>query len=204
MSDSAPHTQQCEPSTAHEGGLTVIIQRKAVKGKSVEMEQALAEISELAAQFPGNLGQNIIRPVDPNNPEYVIIIRFDSYENLMNWHTSDVRQQWVARVQPISEGEPKIRTVQGMSAWFDLPNGPPRWKTASVIFVALLPLVIGLGELLALTIGGVHQYIRQILAVGITVIIMTWFAMPRLNRWLKSWLFKGREVRLPKDAQPLE
>lgn len=195
--DNGNTRKDCQPTTQQEGGLTVIIQRKAKPGMQRQMEKWIDGISRAAVNFQGHLGQNVIRPVDPANPEYVIIFRFDTYEHLMDWHTSDIRQQWVEKVKPISQGKPRIRTVPGMTSWFTLPSSPPRWKTALVIFIILCPLVIGLGALVKLLLAGWPQHFRQIIAVGITVVLMTWLIMPNATRLLKSWLYKGTDIHLP-------
>lgn len=203
MKNESEKSLECESTSAPEGGLTVIFQRKARLGKEREIEAWIDGISAAAMQFPGHKGQNVIRPVDPLNPEYVIVIRFDTYENLMNWHNSDTRAEWVAKVQDITEGEPRIRAVPGMSAWFNMPRTPPRWKTALVIFIVLVPLAIGIGAGIRYLFAGFHTYIQQIIALGVTVIVMTWFVMPFVNKRIKGWLYKGRTADLP-GSRPLD
>lgn len=64
--------------------VTVIVTRKAKKGKIKEFEEWMDGIIHEAMNFEGHMGVNIIRPSAPSNP-YVIILRFNTYENLTKW-----------------------------------------------------------------------------------------------------------------------
>ncbi len=54
---------------------------RRVKSDQVEAFEAwLGEIQTAAAGFDGYAGMDVVRPADADNPTYVIILRFDSYE----------------------------------------------------------------------------------------------------------------------------
>jgi uncharacterized protein len=68
--------------------VTVIVKRIAKKNKIKEFEEWLSGISRDVSRQNGSMGIDIIRPTDKESkPEYVIIFRFDNYENLMEWRT---------------------------------------------------------------------------------------------------------------------
>jgi antibiotic biosynthesis monooxygenase (ABM) superfamily enzyme len=68
--------------------VTVIVKRIAKKNKIKEFEEWLSGISREVSRQNGSMGIDIIRPTDKESkPEYVIIFRFDNYENLMEWRT---------------------------------------------------------------------------------------------------------------------
>jgi antibiotic biosynthesis monooxygenase (ABM) superfamily enzyme len=61
-----------------------------------------------AMRFEGHMGVNVIRPSDLSNPEYVIIFRFNTCENLQKWERSQERKKWLEKSKDVIEGEPKV------------------------------------------------------------------------------------------------
>ena len=178
-----------------EKSLTVIIRRTAQPGKEKQLEEWFSGISKVAHTFPGHMGETIIRPTNKANREYVIILRFDSFENLDAWQNSPERAVWLEKVNDITVGEADIKTVPGMEYWFELPecpaaNAPPKWKMALVIFVVLTPLVILIGSISSTFFSGIHFHLRQIVSILTTVILMTWIVMPLVTKLLAPWLYK--------------
>src|SRR5688572_26167297 len=86
------------------GPVTVIVTRKAKKEKINEFEEWMDGIIHEAMRFEGHMGVNIIRPTDPSNPEYVVIFRFNSYENLAKWEKSEIRKEWLDKSKEVAEG----------------------------------------------------------------------------------------------------
>ena len=75
----------------NDGPVTVIVTIKAKKGKISEFEEWMDGIIHEAMKFDGHMEVNIIRPADVlSNPEYVIIFRFNTYENLATWERSEI------------------------------------------------------------------------------------------------------------------
>jgi antibiotic biosynthesis monooxygenase (ABM) superfamily enzyme len=82
------------------GPVIVIVNRKAKKGKINEFEEWMDGIIHEAMKFEGHMGVNIIRPTDAlSNPEYVIIFRFNTYENLAKWEKSEIRKNGSRKAQ---------------------------------------------------------------------------------------------------------
>ena len=80
------------------------------------------------------MGTNVVRPQPEIRPEYVVIFRFDGYENLKTWMTSNDREYWLARVRPSIASDPQIQQISGIEACFSIPGRalqtPPRYKMA--------------------------------------------------------------------------
>jgi uncharacterized protein len=186
--------------------VTVIVTRKAKKGKIKEFEEWMDGIIHEAMKFEGHMGVNIIRPSDLTNPEYVIIFRFSSYKNLKQWEKSEKRKEWLKKSRGITEGEPVIKMQTGLEFWFtpssrqssNSDNGPgtppPRYKmaivTGGIIFIminTLLPLIR------QLTID-LHFLLSTLVAIVIMVPLMTYVVMPFVTRLLRSWLSKERLI----------
>ena len=152
----------------------------------------------------GSMGTEIIRPIDnkESKPEYVIIFRFNNYENLRKWENSPIRNDWLRKGRELVVADPDIQKLTGFEFWFtpyskkssDLTSvisPPPRYKmvivTIPVISLLLLTLV---PEIHFVTERLFIPYsIRFIIAITITVILMTYVIMPLLTKLLRPWLF---------------
>jgi antibiotic biosynthesis monooxygenase (ABM) superfamily enzyme len=179
--------------TKPENSVTWIIKRRAMAGKEADLESWISAVGKDAVNYAGNLGQNILRPKGGEGREYVIIVRFDSFENLEAWVQSETRARWVEQLEGIVEGEAKEDTVAGMELWFDLcdpAEAPPKWKMALVIFVVLAPIALVLASLGQALLVDFHPHLRQMIVLFWTVLLMTYIVMPPVTKWLSPWLNK--------------
>jgi len=185
----------------NDGPVTVIVTRKARKEKIREFEEWMDGIIHEAMKFEGHMGVNIIRPSDLSNPEYVIIFRFNTYENLVKWEKSEIRKEWLKKSKNLTEGEPVVEMQTGLEFWFTPRSGtssnelaapPPRYKmaivTGGIIFIminTLLPLIR------QLTVD-LHFLLSTLVAIAIMVTLMTYVIMPSVTRMLRPWLAKKK------------
>jgi uncharacterized protein len=191
----------------HSKPVTVIVKRIAKKDKIKEFEEWLSGISKEVARQEGSMGIDIIRP-SPNKDsksklEYVIIFRFNNYENLERWEKSPIRNEWLQKGRKLVESDPDVQKMTGLEFWFTpyfkdessplIPlNPPPRYKMVivtipviSILLLTLVPQIHFLTEMLSIPFP-----IRLVIALTITVLLMTYVIMPLLTRLLKPWLFK--------------
>ena len=194
-----------------DGPITVIITRIAKKGRIKEFEHWMDGIIHESLKFEGHLGVNIIMPVEQSGPEYVIIFRFNTLDNLLKWERSQERKDWLEKSKDVVEGEDKVQKFTGLEFWFtphspyrakreannnedSIPsvNVPPRYKmvlvTVGILFVllhTLIPPLRDLTETLPLLLS-------DLLGVIITVLLMTYLIMPSFTRLLKPWLYKKK------------
>jgi uncharacterized protein len=194
-----------------DGPVTVVVTRFAKRDKIREFEEWMDGIIHEAMRFEGHMGVNVIRPSDLSNPEYVIIFRFNTFENLARWENSEVRREWIAKSKEVAEGEPVIEKQTGLEVWFTprsssgsirgnnasstttAPSAPPpRYKMAIVITAIIFILVsILLPQIRQLTTG-LHIHLSTFLGVAIMVLLMTYVIMPFVTRLLGPWLSKKR------------
>src|SRR5215831_18408202 len=87
MPDNPDHVAQAGGAI---GPVTVIVTRRARKGKSNEFEQWMDGILHAAMKFEGHMGVNVVRPLPPGR-DYTIIFRFDTYSHLTQWENSPIR-----------------------------------------------------------------------------------------------------------------
>jgi uncharacterized protein len=195
-----------------DGPITVIVTRIAKKGRIKEFEDWMDGIIHESLKFEGHLGVNIIRPVEHSRPEYVIIFRFDTLDNLLKWEKSRERMNWIEKSKDVVEGEDKVQKFTGLEFWFtprsphwaerevynkdSIPtvNLPPRYKmvmvTVGILFVllhTLIPPIRQLTETLPLLLS-------DLLGVITTVLLMTYLIMPSVTRLLKRWLYKNKLI----------
>jgi uncharacterized protein len=203
-------------SLAHDqkdGPITVIVTRTARKGRIKEFEDWMDGIVHESLKFEGHLGVDVIRPVEQSKPEYVIIFRFNTLNNLLRWEKSQARKDWLEKSKDVVEGEDKVQKLTGLEFWFtprsanqtesepnnneargQLANLPPRYKmaivTAGIVFVLLNTLIPQIEQLTA----PLPLLLSSLLGVIIMVFLMTYLIMPSVTRLLKPWLYKKKLV----------
>ena len=191
-------------SNNYSNPVTVIVKRIAKKDKIEEFEEWLSGISKEVSKQEGSMGIDIIRPTDKSKPEYVVIFRFNNYDNLTIWEKSSIREAWIQKGRKLVEADPDVQKLTGLEFWFTpyfkdkssssiIPlSPPPRYKMAivtipviSILLLTLVPQIHTLTEMLSIPFQ-----IRLIIGITITVLLMTYLIMPILTKLLKSWLFK--------------
>jgi uncharacterized protein len=205
-------------SLAHDiedGPITVIVTRTAKKGRIKEFEEWMDGIVHESLKFEGHLGVNIIRPVDQSKPEYVIIFRFNTLNNLMKWEKSQARKEWLEKSKDIVEGEDKVQKLTGLEFWFtprpahssssksEENNGsssqpvttvPPLYKMAIVTTGIIFVLVNTVVPQITLLTATLPLLLSTLIGVVIMVFLMTYLIMPLITRVLKPWLYKKKLV----------
>jgi antibiotic biosynthesis monooxygenase (ABM) superfamily enzyme len=188
--------------------VTVIVKRIVKKDKIKEFEEWLSGVSKEISRQEGMMGIDIIRPTpnitnNKSKPEYVVIFRFNSFENLEKWEKSPIRNEWLQKGRKLAEADPNVQKMTGLEFWFTpyfkdessplIPlQPPPRYKMVivtvpviSVLLLTLVPQIHFLTEMLSIPFP-----VRLVIALTITVVLMTYVIMPLLTKLLKSWLFK--------------
>jgi|SRR6185312_11504228 len=190
----------------HSNPVTVIVKRIAKKDKINEFEEWLSIISKEFSKQDGSMGIDIIRPTNSNKTksEYVIIFRFNTYDNLEKWEKSAIRNEWLQKSWELSEAHYDVQKLTGLEFWFTpylkdgsssrVPiNPPPRYKMVivtipviSILLLTLVPQIRVLTEMLS-----IPYVIGLVIAIIILVLLMTYVIMPLLTKLLRSWLYKS-------------
>ena len=200
-------SEEANNSTKHSKPVTVIVKRIAKKDKIKEFEEWLSGISKEVSRQEGSMGIDIIKPTpnisNKSKPEYVIIFRFNTYENLDKWEKSPIRHEWLQKGRKLAESDYDVQKITGLEFWFTpyfkdesspmIPlKPPPRYKMVivtipviSILLMTLVPQIHFLTEMLSIPFP-----IRLVIALTITVLLMTYVIMPLLTKLLKPWLFK--------------
>ena len=173
--------------------ITTVFARRVKPGHEAAYEEWLAGIAEASSQFPGSQGTTILKPSGASE-EYIAVSQFDTTEHLEVWLCSDVRAEWLKKLNAISLDHEEVKALTGMERWFTLPNRavtqpPARYKSAILVLAGLYPLVLGIEWLIGPKIAHLPFAVRILISLSISVPIMAWVVMPQLTRICFSWLY---------------
>ena len=173
--------------------VTVIRSRRVKPGQEAAFEVLIAGLVEAARRFEGHQGATVLRPVDPADPEYRVVFRFDRLSNLRRWERSEERARWVARVREVTERE-GTEELTGLEAWFPPPPAAPapsRHRMAFVTWAAIYPLITLILALLGPWLLTLPLPLRTLVLTAVLVPAMTYLVMPWVTRRLRPWLYPG-------------
>jgi len=164
-------------------------------GKTKEFETWLTEIHNITKEFEGFISVDMIRPTDLSILEYITLVKFDSYENLMVWKESPITAKCVEKLPDLIITALEAQEATGLQLWFDRPiahlksKEPPFWKQAVVGVICVYPLIIFLNWVLAPVTGWLPGEIVLLISVIILSGLLTYPVMPWVTRLLRSWLY---------------
>jgi antibiotic biosynthesis monooxygenase (ABM) superfamily enzyme len=170
----------------------IAILRRIRKEHVEAFERALAELASRSLAEPGARGVHCIYPpAGSGSLDYGILRSFASAADRDAFYQTALYKEWLARIEPMVEGEPKYRRLDGLEAWFRGPHErlPPRWKMALLTWVAVWPVSQLVPAILLPLLGPpVPRVLASgVLAAGI-VAVLTWGAMPLLVKLARAWL----------------
>jgi len=176
---------------------TAVVSRRVKPGREQEFEEWVSGILAAANRFPGYRGSEILRPIDPEGNRYNIITRFDHESNLHAWETSEERQRWLRKSKPLLQEEEKLKVLTGLETWFTLPSSPgepppPRYKMATVSWLALFPVVTGIFFLFGRWLNPLPTVVHTLVLTAMMATLMTYVIMPRMTRLFSFWLYPDR------------
>ena len=179
------------------GPVTVVIRRRIKSGFAQAYEALEKEISTDAAAQPGYLGSTFLRPEGGTDRDFVTIVRFDSYESMIQWEHSAAGKALIDRADAMSETPANIRSSAGLSLWFTPrhPTSPSRWKMVLVLTVSIFILAEIITPLLNPGLGLLPQPLALLISLGIQVALLTYFVLPWLTTLLAKWLYNVPESK---------
>jgi len=166
--------------------VTVTVARVVPPEQRAAYERWAAEVQELVATFPGNLGTSLLHP-GPGSNEYHFVYRFTDDEALAGWERSTERQRALERVHPFTQEERFARAV-GLESFFAVPARPgPPWRSW-LLTVAVVLLLTSSFQLAAVPFVGGWPWGLRLLLSAVYVVSALRVLMPRLSRRLGPWL----------------
>ncbi len=175
--------------------VTAVITHRVRPGHESSYETWMKGISAAAREFEGYLGVSVLRPQPGEISDYVIVSQFDSCVHLNAWFHSDIRKDWIEKVQPLIQERESIQILTGLEAWFQLPRQPlpappKRYKQALLVWTGVMAVGLLVGPWLSPLLIDLPWILRIAINAAITVSLLTYVIMPRLTRVFMSWLVR--------------
>ena len=172
--------------------VTVTVARDVRADQREAFEGWAAEVLDLAARFPGNLGTSLLRP-GPGSTRYHLVYRFADGESLAGWERSPERRAALQRLDSMVD-EVRYARVAGLESFFTRPAAPgPRWRSTVLTIVAVFAITSLLQQLVFPHLTSWPLEARLLLSAVVVVVLLGYVAMPVLTRLFRGWLQPRRD-----------
>ena len=164
------------------------------QGKEAEFADALAWFARRSLDHRGTTGVHLIHPVPGTNcREFGVLRSFESEQHSREFYQSDMYLQYRSETAHLVEGEPIIRRLNGLEAFFRSGGQslPPRWKMAVVTYLGVVPSVVLWSSTLRPLLSDYHWIVGVLLINGAVVATLAWFMMPVLTKLFHKWLHRS-------------
>lgn len=183
-------------SSDRQSDLITLVISEVVEPNHIQAYEAWSKgFNQAAKQFEGFLGVNVIRPRDHAYPEYVIIVKFDSYAHFRNWCTSPTFQKWTEKGRDLVVDRSQ-QQLGGLELWFTLPpnasnklSQPAYYKKVVLGVLAVYPLILLSNALLGTFLKPLPSLIGLLISVTFVSALLTYPVMPWLTQLLGFWLY---------------
>lgn len=181
--------------SAGAASVTTLIRVDVKAGEEEQFEEWAKQVSQRVRTYPGYEGTNIILPRDHQHPEYVIIIRFDCFENIRSWMECDERRQWLKKAESLTIGSAQVEYAEGLQSWFTLPEyshhlvAPPKHKMVVLAASASFPLLLATRGILEYLFPTWPGYAVLFVNIIMFAPMMTYLVMPWMTRCFRGWLY---------------
>jgi uncharacterized protein len=175
------------------GGVFFIVRHHVKPGMNAEYEKWLKRLMFKAAEFPGHMGVQVIRPSDGSG-EFTIAVRFHSAQEARDWQDSEVRKEIAAESHKYLSKQEHFEMRSGIDFWFTPSSmAPPRWKQWLLTTVVIWPLSV----IIPYGLIPVFQYLEipnvltiyQAIFALVIVGVATYWAMPWCTHLVYKWLY---------------
>jgi antibiotic biosynthesis monooxygenase (ABM) superfamily enzyme len=128
-------------------------------------------------------------------------MRFASQSHLDAWQGSEILRWWAERARDRALASPDVDRVNGLEAWFTLPDRAgarprPKWKTAVLSAIAIYPIISVMPAALGPLVSALPGWLARLAVVAVMTPLMTWGVMPLLTRLFRPWLYPLRPVKV--------
>lgn len=188
------------------GPVTLVISEVVDPSKMAAYEAWTKGINRDARQFEGFLGVEVIRPRDHDHPEYVVIVKFETYDRLRCWLISPTYRDWMEQSYGLIAARSQQQLPSGLELWFTLPQArsetrsplpsPPYYKRVVLGVLAVYPLILLANGLLSPLLVGLPSLLALLISVIFVSALLTYPVLPWLSKGLGFWLYpKARRSR---------
>lgn len=170
----------------------VVVTREVPVEYREVFEEWLDRLLAAAKEREGYAGATVVRPANDTDP-YRVVASFLSTDAMIEWERSPERCRMLREIDEVVDTHVKWEVNSGIDTWFGTsttPGAPKpiRWRMALVLFVVVSALVLSFGPVVRTLFPDAPQKVQLVVSIGIDVVIMTYFVMPKLLPMLGSWL----------------
>ena len=176
--------------------VTLVISEVVKPDRIQEYEDWQKGIHEVLKGFAGFRGVDVIRPSNQTHPEYVTIIKFDTYDHLRQWQQSPEFQEWIPKSKDLLVGDAHLQHASGLELWFTFPDNELRRAKQPAYYKMIIIgtlVVYSLILIVKLLFGRLLDKLPFLLSLFISVLIvsglMTYPVLPWVTGLLDFWLF---------------
>ncbi len=181
-------------TTAPEPGVSAIIRTRVKPGAEAAYQDWQRKIAAAHANAKGFRGYRFEPPISTVNPDWLIILRFDTTEDLQAWMASPARLKLLEEAAPLTD-ETRVRiTRSAFDEWFQLDRGTeehPAWKMSMLVLLVIYPLVFIFDQAVAGPIFARHgmptwlsMFIGNVCCVTMVSQLIPWVGR-RFQWWLE-------------------
>lgn len=170
--------------------VTAVASFQILPGHEAAFERGYDDLVDVIETFDGFLRAQLFPPVEGVQSETVIVFSFQSREELDIWLESEERSIGLGKLDEHMDGERQVNVIGGFGGWFSTGERRVKtWKQATIVLVALYPVVLLLNETLGRVVPDDMPYALDVLiGLVVSVSILSWLVMPRLTKLLDGWL----------------
>ena len=174
--------------------ISLVVRRRIHPELQEAFEVWLDGIIDSAARFDGHQGTQVLRPPDPAEQDYVILLRFNTRQQLSAWRDSEIGRSWLERGEAFMRRSAHVEHITGLEFWFRIPSHaasrpPPKYKMAIATVVGLYPLILFVSPRFSNALDFLAPPLNVFVTVVCMVLFMTYLIMPVVTRSMARWLF---------------
>lgn len=197
------HLFETEPvqhtiATPRSKTVTVVVTHRVKVGAETAYRTWQRDIAAAARDTKGFVSSEAFEPAG-EQPEWVVVFRFDEPRHLQAWLDSDKRAALLERAAPLLESWDMHTISGGLGGWFPVlgeeAGTPPAWKQALVVLLALYPTVMALQLLLTPLLADLPMAVQMLIGNVVSVAALTYLLMPPVTRALRPWLDPNTSAR---------
>jgi hypothetical protein len=177
-----------------ETAATELIVTRVVRGNEGAYREWHDRIAKAQAAAPGFAGAFVHAPRDEDDA-WTTVLRFDTPEHLNDWLASPIRRALVEESERFTEdlvSQPFDTSFPGWTSDDPATGKPPsRWRTACLVVLVLLPVVLLEVKYLDPYIIHWHRIMWTLVNIVGGVTLTTFPLMPIATRVFRGWLFPG-------------
>ncbi|MGH8048729.1 MAG: antibiotic biosynthesis monooxygenase [Chthoniobacterales bacterium] len=142
-------------------------------------------------KWEGFLGVESFDTIEDGEPEFIVVVRFDSRPHLDAWLHSPVRQAFLRELNEYVHHFAVRRIGSGFEGWFDISantSPPARWRQALLILSALFPVIMAMRHLLSPVFELLPLPAAFLILLTLDLAFLTYVVMPHYTRRMNFWL----------------